>query len=43
MSFLHHAVKDENEQVVKMIKEELSFFKEIVDDDSNEDATTPLI
>lgn len=42
MSFLHHAVKDQNEQVIKMLKDELMYFDQIVDDNTNEDEITPL-
>ena len=42
MSFLHHAVKDQNEQVIKMLKDELMYFDQIVDDSTNEDEITPL-
>ena len=41
-TLLHKAVSDQNEEVVQMIRKDLPYFKEIVDDASNEKGMTPL-
>lgn len=41
-TLLHKAVSDKNEEVVQIIRKDLPYFKEIVDDASNEKGMTPL-
>jgi ankyrin repeat protein len=43
LTLLHHAVYDENLEVVRLIKDNLSCFRECVDENSNEEGWTPLL
>ena len=42
MTILHHAAFEGNLEIVKILKQELNFFGDIVDDSSNESGWTPL-
>jgi ankyrin repeat protein len=41
-TLLHKAISDKNEEVVQIIRQDLPYFKDIVDDASNEKGMTPL-
>lgn len=43
MTLLHHAVYDDNMDTVKLMKENLPFFDEVVNDNDNEEGWTPLL
>jgi hypothetical protein len=42
LTLLHHAVFDENYPVVELMKNELKYFRDIMENDENEEGWTPL-
>ena len=42
LTLIHQAVKDQNEEVIEILSQDLPYFRKIVDDDSNEHGITPL-
>ena len=42
MTLLHHAAFEENVEVVQLLRNQLSFFEEVVDENGNEEGWTPL-
>ena len=43
LTLLHHAVYDDNMETVKLMKENLPYFEEVVNENDNEEGWTPLL